>query len=249
MVNEHQAILLEMLLELDGICKKNDIPYFLDSGTLLGEVRHGGFIPWDDDVDVAMLRPDYERFLSIAETQLSPDYFLRTNRSDPSYNLGIPKVTFHKNGTIYSLDIFVIDNAPNSRWGNKLRVLTMKTLQGFAKSGAKINYKDYGTWHKVAVFVTSSVGRLFSISRILSFQDRAAKAFGARGTEFRCVNTYAFKELHCIFPAEAFNEIDYMSFEGHLLPVPRGWNDILTILYGDYMKLPPVEERKNIMDL
>ena len=242
--NTHQTILLEMLLEVDKLCKQNDIKYFLDSGTLLGAIRHQGFIPWDDDVDISMLRPDYERFLLIAESQLSPAYFLRTNRSDPTYNLGIPKVILDKNGEMISLDIFVVDNAPNSRWGNSLRVLMMKVLQGFAKSGAEISYKDYNSlWERLAVLVTSSIGRLFPLSFVLKAQNRIAKAFGKKETRFKCVNTYAFKELHCLFPAEAFNKVEEMSFEGYLLPVPQGWHAVLSILYGNYMELPPEEER------
>lgn len=242
--NAHQTILLEMLLEVDKLCKQHSVQYFLDSGTLLGAVRHHGFIPWDDDVDIAMLRPDYERFLLIAESQLSPAYFLRTNRSDPTYNLGIPKVIFSKNGEMYMLDIFVVDNAPNSRWGNSLRVLVMKVLQGFAKGGAEISYKEYNRiWEKLAVLITSSIGHLFPLSFILKTQDRMAKTFGRTETKFKCVNTYAFKELHCLFPAEAFNKVEEKSFEGYLLPVPQGWHEVLSILYGNYLELPPEEER------
>lgn len=242
--NANQEILLEMLLEVDKLCKQNDIQYFLDSGTLLGAVRHQGFIPWDDDVDISMLRPDYERFLFIAESQLSPAYFLRTNQSDSTYNLGIPKIIINKNGEMISLDIFVVDNAPNSRWGNSLRVLMIKVLQGLAKSGAKISYKDYDSiWEMLAVLITSSIGRLFPLSFILKTQDRIAKAFRKKNTKFKCVNTYAFKELHCLFPAEAFNKVEEKSFEGYLLPVPQGWHEVLSVLYGNYLEPPPVEER------
>jgi lipopolysaccharide cholinephosphotransferase len=74
-VREHQAALYELLCEFDRICRKHGIRYTLFAGTLLGAVRHGGFIPWDDDADVLMLREDYEKFLEVAPTETDPDQF------------------------------------------------------------------------------------------------------------------------------------------------------------------------------
>ena len=77
------AVLLDILLETDRICKKNGIKYFLFAGTMLGAARHGGFIPWDDDLDIAMLRPDYDRFCSIAASEFTGDYFFQDLNTDP----------------------------------------------------------------------------------------------------------------------------------------------------------------------
>ena len=77
-IKELQAVALEILLEFDKLCRNKDIPYFLDCGTVLGAVRHGGFIPWDDDIDVGMLRKDYERFLAIAQHEL-PEFLVLQN--------------------------------------------------------------------------------------------------------------------------------------------------------------------------
>ena len=93
--------MLKLLRELDRICTKYDIPYWLDGGTLLGAIRHGGFIPWDDDIDVAMLRNDYYRFLEVAKTELRDDIYLQTRETDSDYPMFFAKLrdkysTFHE---------------------------------------------------------------------------------------------------------------------------------------------------------
>ena len=84
-MNELQQVQLSILQEMDRVCRKNGIRYFLFSGTLLGAVRHKGFIPWDDDIDVVLLRDEYERFIHLPQEEFGPSYFLQTNGSDPEY--------------------------------------------------------------------------------------------------------------------------------------------------------------------
>ena len=117
---------LEILEKIDEICKKNNINYFLIGGTLLGDVRHKGFIPWDDDIDIGMLREDYEKFINVClkNGALGKDYYLHCNESDDDYF--IPFIKVKKNNTTFAeknieninthkgifLDIFPYDNVP-----------------------------------------------------------------------------------------------------------------------------------------
>ena len=99
-VEDVQRVQLEILLEVDRICMKNEIPYQLFAGTLLGSIRHKGFIPWDDDIDVCMLRNDYERFLECCQSDLSDGFFLQYWRTDRKSILQFAKV--RKNNTIFT---------------------------------------------------------------------------------------------------------------------------------------------------
>lgn len=95
--------MLRMLKIIDYICRKHDLRYWLCSGTLLGAVRHQGFIPWDDDLDICMLREDYNRFIQIAPLEFPTDIFLQTQETDPSYDyLPLPCKVRDKNSLIIS---------------------------------------------------------------------------------------------------------------------------------------------------
>lgn len=120
-----QEVLLEMIDEVDRICKKHNIDYFLEGGTALGAVRHGGFIPWDDDVDLGMLRSDYNRFIEVCRTDLNEKYVVQSNDNEPLYTNFHIKI--RKINTIYpqsynkdykfrgiQLDIFPFDNLPDN---------------------------------------------------------------------------------------------------------------------------------------
>ena len=124
-LRELQLVELEILLEVDRVCRENGIEYFLDGGTALGAVRHGGFIPWDDDIDIGMTRENYEKFLEIAPEKLKNDYFLQTRKTDKKAPYMYAKV--RKNGTVFMewnkrnldmhhgiyIDIFPYDNVPD----------------------------------------------------------------------------------------------------------------------------------------
>ncbi len=247
-----QNIELEMLRELDSICRKNQISYIIDGGTLLGAVRHGGFIPWDDDVDVRMLRKDYERFCKICETQLSQDYFLQTYQTDPGYRWGYARIL--KNGTIYKrkgqhkmtarngifIDIFPDDNLPDAWIPNKI----CTCLSWICR---KILYSEVGALNKSNF--CSWLG--FQILNILP------KEWGHKGMEYLSskYQNMDTKRVRCFawgskqetkgFLKKWHMETTQIQFEGLTVWAPKDIHGFLTYSFGkDYMTLPPKEKRE-----
>ena len=159
-----QLIELDLLLELDRICRKYDIKYVISSGTLLGAVRHGGFIPWDDDLDTYMLRAEYEKFCKICEKELDQKrFFLQNDKTDKEYRWGYAKL--RRKGTQYirdgqeaikcfsgvSIDIFVLDNVPDNYllrklhlWIRRACIKVLWSVVGVTEDPSWIKRKLYG---------------------------------------------------------------------------------------------------------
>ncbi len=249
--DELKRIELGILRDVARFCESHGIRYFLSGGTLLGAVRHKGFIPWDDDVDIAMLRPDYERFLCEYK---SDRYAIRSLESD-SYLAAFAKVVdvrthvdeidvgLKKLGVW--LDVFPLDGAP-SREYNPHRSLVWRFLKKAIRfrnlpfSGPGRTLKQ-----RIGILLSSPirllpnrflVGRLRAIAMRYSVND--SPYIGC------LVGPYtARRELQ---PRNVFDGEDArVTFEGETFRTMPGWRDYLTSLYGDYMTLPPLEKRKS----
>lgn len=244
---------LMILIEVDKICKKHNIRYFLEAGTLLGAVRHKGFIPWDDDVDVAMLRDDLESFLEIAQEELPKKYFVQTNDTDPNFPFGFTRIidtksVFHDNESKYRtgfcLDVLPIDNADDNIYRHKLNIFMIKIIQGLSKSKIVLDMSNYkGPAIKMVVRMTSLVGNLFSTRLLMNMQKKIATLNNHKDTQYKCFYSYPFGYLNYLFPSKIYIEDEMLEFEGNMFPVPKGWSEALTILFGDYMTPPPMDKR------
>ena len=254
-----QLIELEMLLEVDRICRENDIEYFLSAGTVLGAVRHKGFIPWDDDLDIRMSRKEFNRFYEVCKTQLDTErFFLQTDRTDPGYRWGYAKV--RRKGTEYlragqeaikcfsgvSIDIFIIDNMPDSILG---RVLYHYIRRGCIKT----------LWSVVGVTADPSpVKRLLYRGlrhvnkRIpLGIMEWLASMSNRKETERGyCISFYrvdAFTVQKSLGQGgvlnEWFKERVEIEFEGFNFYVCKEYKTYLESKYGDYWKYPPESQR------
>ena len=247
-LKRHQAVLVELLLALDGICKKHDIPYQLFAGSALGAIRHGGIIPWDDDLDVAMLRSDYERFLEVAKTELDSEKYYSQSEFSEHWPMFFSKI--RKNNTtclemyhprseefhqgIY-IDIFPIDNARKTKLGRGLQFLASKIV--LAKSLDKRGYSTNSMIKKLFMFGC----KLLPMSPFLHFTK--AKGLGDSTALVHSFFAATSKYKHGVYPREWFTETIPVVFEGREFPISAHHDALLTRLYGDYMTLPSEDDK------
>lgn len=246
-LEEHQKAMYKLLVEFDKVCRELNVRYFLFAGTLLGAVRHRGFIPWDDDLDVLIMRADYERlmreapaffekenlFLQKEHSEHFPMFFskLRINGTtclEPYY----PKDNMMHQG-VY-MDIFPCDNAYNSKIGRWLQFAASKVV--IAKALDAEGYVTNSKLKKVFMCVCRCFPRapFQRIVRGPKKQNEFVHSFLGGSSRIK----------RSVYPSEIFSESIELLFEGGNFLGPQRYDALLKILYGDYMKIPALEERK-----
>lgn len=251
-----QLVQLEMLYEIDRVCRENGISYFLHCGTFLGAVRHKGFIPWDDDLDVGMLRADYDRFRAIAPEKLKANYCFQDWHTDETYALPFGKL--RKKNTYYLeaksaplaengfyVDIFPVDYAPK---GEKEReALKNKLLHLFRVKLMKSGFtpwmeEDRVNWKKrIGYLPYRLASRLVSQQWLIRHYDALVAAVPENEEMYE---QSALSKPNYFQRKWLLDLTDY-PFEDGTFPGPRDYDACLTSLYGDYMTPPPEAEREN----
>ena len=258
-LEEVKRISLEILLCVDDFCRENGIVYFLSGGTLLGAIRHNGFIPWDDDIDIMMPRESYDRFIKIFPDHgpyrvLSPGGIknypytfskvidLRTRKRESS-------VREKYNMIGVDIDVFPIDNIPNDikKSERLFRDIEKKELPLF------FMISRYGVGRtclrKVLLSIIILLYRLLELLGISSV-DKLVQQFCECSTQYNkdstdycgvtAISHYGMRERN---PKTVFESSVMVNFEGFKFPAPIGYSTYLSHLYGEYMKLPPREQR------
>lgn len=255
-----QLIQLEMVMELDRVCRENNIRYSIDGGTLLGAVRHKGFIPWDDDVDIVMLREDYERFKSVLD-QLDPEVcFFQDHETDPAYRWGYGKLRRTGTALIRAgqehikcktgvfIDVMPLDDVPKSLVGQMILDFFCFCLRKILWSEVG-KYSERSRWKRVWFSLISHIspefvfrlsGKIEKKSRNDSEKRVRILLLPSNGKYYDVKNP--IRERYGM-PKEWYRHFVEYEFEGLKLFGIKEYDAYLTYLYGDYMKLPPEEDR------
>lgn len=255
-IKEVWAIEIDLLMQLDEVCKKHNLKYYITDGTMLGTVRHKGFIPWDDDIDVTMFRDDYEKLLKVAETEFKYPYFLQTEYSDPgclrghaqlrnSATTGILKTEegkFKFNQGLF-LDVFVMDNVIDDK---KLFEQQKKDAEKYRKRAVKYarwstRYYKQNTWQSKVKGILYPVVNTFL--RKTKLEEKNFRKFEEVCKRYNNTETKYVTTLEFSFDIERwgkrlksyFDKVEYMPFEFIKLPISVDYDEMLRNDYGDYM--------------
>ena len=251
MLTKLHSRLLMIIDEIDRICRKNKIAYFLDSGTALGAVRHKGFIPWDDDADIGMLRDDYDRFIEVAQSELSEKFFLQTSKTDKGYSKLSAKIrinnTFfpehrNENAKMHQgifVDIFPFDYVADDFKKAKKDILKARRLNKLYALRLRKPKNENIVRRVVRGFV-----RLIPEAFIYKLCCNHYKKYQNKKTN--TCTCYAYKmsdTMFLTFDVDKLLPTMDVEFENRMYEMMNNSDYYLRKMFGDYMQLPPIEKR------
>lgn len=242
-LDQVKQIELDILKYVDAVCKEHNLRYFLSFGTLIGAIRHKGFIPWDDDIDISMPREDYERFVDITKNASGKYITLYPEKDgypypfvkvvDATTELADENIMDIPDNGLW-VDIFPVDGYTISKptFVNKLATALEKARSLATYEKCPERFKN----QKALWRVTRCFGYKFFQKKVISLCKRhpysSAKYVG-----------YAYGAAMSVYPGDFFEKLIRIPFEDGEFLVPARYNEYLTILYGDYMRIPPKEQQ------
>lgn len=245
-----------ILKEIKRICEKHHITYYLSSGTLLGAVRHEGFIPWDDDIDVEMPYPDYVRFLEIAQTELGDGYFVQNSSTEDTFHALFTKVM--KNGTTMYGEFDVGLPGHHGVWVDVFPLIYIGGKADLSFKRFLVRTSNYLTmdshrFDRDTKWIRSrSNSIVFAFVKMLrklpfSARKRISKHLARtlfRGRKEKARMAHVWQSITYVHPASVFDGVPKMlRFEDDVFSCPFDPEEYLRNAYGDFMKLPPEDQR------
>ena len=234
-LEEIHAELLEQLRDITAVCTRHGIQWNMMCGSLLGAVRHQGFIPWDDDVDLLFTRDEFEKFRKVYPQECDPRFELTY------LNTWTPRVMNRDPEKAAAFtDFFILDAVPPEGFSRKMYFLRLHLLQGMLKHN--VDYSRFNLKNKILIFGTHVLGLPFTTRWKTARYEKASRKYNP-GTDL-CMSNGAFELMMHIWHPEQFAEKKTVTFEGIDVLIPVKYDEVLTILFGpDYMTPPPENER------
>ena len=246
-----QSVELGILKQIDHICNENGVTYLLNGGSMLGAIRHKGFIPWDDDIDIAMLRDDYDKFLELAERELKPPFAIHTYKNEPSHHYYFAhavdtRFQVRRTGSQDKrvedvwVDIYPIDGLPDNpvvRGAHCFKCLFFRFMYHLAYfDKISIDRSDRPLPQKIVLRAIKPIHGLLKPDKN-KWRDRMDKTLRKYRPQdsklsMNFISVYLMREL---FPTRVFTELAEYVFEDMLVKGPRDYDTYLTHMYGDYM--------------
>lgn len=261
---EIQKKALKILVEFDKICKENNLKYTLAAGTMIGAVRHKGFIPWDDDIDVYMLREDFNKLRQIAPYKLPMNLFYQSHQTDPEYYYLFDKIRL--NGTVFKekvlsnhninhgifIDIFPIDLMPGNKVKNDLQYFKYRIYRSILMA----KYLNLDARNVKKRIIAKTIQNIFKYIDMDSLYKKC-EAIAQRKEKLRGNTSLYCRNFNClskdkkreIYYKSSFTHLISTNFEGKEFLMSADYDQMLKALYGNYMILPPKSERKTTHDL
>ncbi|MCR0263982.1 LicD family protein [[Clostridium] innocuum] len=253
-----QKIQLDILKDIDIFCKKYNITYYITMGTLLGAIRHGGFIPWDDDIDIDMMRDDYDKFNELFLKENQEKYFLQNYLTDKQYfNINYTKIRLNNTKRVgfnmdnidqhhgISIDVFPIDKVSENkkdrfRQRRKIRILTYLAVAKAGYTSTKTKKRDKLFLKLIHILLTPF--SMYSLGKIL---EKIKTEQNNTNTDLVARTHYIKGGETVVFNKEIYGKPAQLYFEKTRFPAPNQYIKFLEQVYGDYLQLPPANKRFN----
>lgn len=256
--NEIKEIELDILKFIDNCCRANNLKYYLMFGTLIGAIRHKGFIPWDDDIDIAMTREDFLKFMEIINSE-SSCYKLLSCSNNSRYDMTLAKVvdtrtTLIQNGMIGNaeglgiyVDIFIIDKLPNNESEKKRFLKRMgREDKKWYMSKRKLVIRKESIVKDIVLGAISIVYKIKSPYKRCKKIDRLSSKYNNIDSKEKSVIMFLSNPEAVVLTSEEWDSVIEVEFEGNLFYTVSCYDKLLTNFYGDYMTPPPIEQQVSV---